>query len=189
MKKRTRLLGITLLGLAASTHAQVSYHVKEGYFGRITIKASGSCGFEPFRLENVWFGVVHDESDTPLGWGLLTASGQLLFWEEDYAKISLKENTDIGTGKDTSYSNLVGQELFDLVTARSGCNIEVLEPDTGSRTVMKWDAMRGRDTVELKALFGGFDASVCQPLTNGQRCSAGAFRGMVQFRGDWSTSD
>ena len=184
------VLVLGALAGAAGANAQAPvYHVKEGYFGKLNVGASGSCRFETFTVDNVWYGVVYNETNVEQGWGIITASGQLLFWEADYASISFKDNTDTGVGKDVSYSNLVGQELFDLITARSGCSIEVLEPDTTGRTVMKWDAMQHKDTVNMQARFRGFDASVCQVLTNGKTCSAGSFKGSVRFRGDWSVPD
>ncbi|HSC74743.1 MAG TPA: hypothetical protein VLB90_00735 [Pseudomonadales bacterium] len=163
------------------------YHVTEGYFGSATFRASGSCGFKPVTYKNAWLGSVLDSTDAPVGWGVITASGELLVLEASYARVKYSENVDIGVGKDISYTDMVGSELITFITNHSGCSIRSIVPDTNSRTAMKWDTFKGKDRVQMKANFNGFEEEVCQTPQTGKQCHADKFSGSVTFKGDWST--
>ena len=183
-------LTLAIAATVATTTAQAAtppYHVDEGYFGSVTISASGSCGFRPVTYQNAWLGAVLDSTDTPVGWGVITASGDLLVLEEGYARIKYSENTGIGVGKDISYTDMVGPELATFITDLSGCSIRSIVPNTNSRTTIKWDTFKGKDRVQVKANFSGFEDEVCQVRQTGTQCSADKFSGSVTFKGDWST--
>jgi len=178
---------IALAGAVGLTHAAPPiYHVTEGYYGSVTFKASGSCGFKPVTYKNAWLGSVLDSTDTPVGWGIITASGDLLVLETDFAPVKYVENSETGVGKDVSYTNMVGPLLSALVMGQSGCSIWSIEPNTNSRTTIKWDIYKGKDRVQMNANFSGFEEKTCQPTRAGQECSAGKFTGSVIFKGDWS---
>jgi hypothetical protein len=163
------------------------YHVAQGYYGSVTVRASGSCQFSPVSYKNAWLGNILDSTDTPVGYGFITANGELLFLEQDYAPVSYVENTDTGVGKDISYTNMVGPELFNFVQAQSGCSIWSIVPNTNSRLSIKWDTMRGKDHAQANANFSGFETEVCQVRQTGKQCVAHRFSGSVTFKGDWST--
>jgi hypothetical protein len=64
-----------LLTSGALAAAVPPYHVNDGYYGSVTLKASGSCGFRPVTYKNAWFGEVFDSTDASQGTGIITASG------------------------------------------------------------------------------------------------------------------
>lgn len=165
------------------------YHVQEGYFGEAAISAKGSCGFAPVRFRSAWFGQIYDDTDTPYGWGIITANGDLVVWEEDYAPLLSKQNDETGVGKDVSYTSMVGVELYDMIRTYSGCSIQVLEPDRAARSTMQWDKFRGKDNIRLDARFGGFEASVCRDTPTGTRCAAHGYTGTVTFSGRYAVPD
>lgn len=189
MKTIQPLFAAITLAVAASTAlaAAPPYHVAKGYYGSVTIRASGSCKFSPVTYKNAWLGDVLDSTDTSMGLGFITASGELLFLEEDFAPVSYVENTETGVGKDISYTNMVGPELVAFIQAQSGCSIWSIVPNTSSRLTIKWDTMKGKDHAQMKANFSGFEKEVCQPRQTGTQCAAHKFSGSVTFKGDWST--
>ncbi|MFO1347563.1 MAG: hypothetical protein U1F12_03130 [Pseudomonadales bacterium] len=188
MLKQAFFAGFFALCVAASAQAvTLPYHVNDGYYGSVTIRARGSCGFAPITYKNVWFGEVFDSGNASQGYGLITANGQPLFWEEDYAPLRHRNNDDIGTGKDVSYTNMVGAELVALAESLSGCSLWTIVPNTNSRATIQWDAYRQYDRMQLRANFSGFDKAVCLgPVTN-MRCSAKGFSGSIAFRGNRGT--
>lgn len=179
------------LTLAVATNpvfaATPPYHVAQGYYGSLTVRASGSCKFSPVSYGNVWLGDILDSTDTPVGYGFITANHELLFLEQDYAPISYVENKDTGVGKDISYTNMVDPELVALVQAQSGCSIWSIVPNTNSRLSIKWDTMKGKDRAQVNANFSGFETKVCQDSQTVKQCAAHRFSGSVTFKGDWST--
>ena len=182
------LAALTLAFVASTAQAAIPpYHVEEGYFGSVTFKASGSCGFRAVSYQNAWLGNVLDSTDAPIGWGIITASGDLLVLEEDYARIKYSENIDTGVGKDISYTDMVGIELVNFIEDHSGCSIWSIEPNTNSRANIKWDSFKQKDRMQLKANFSGFEQEVCKGTVGFQQCSADKFSGSVTFKGDWST--
>lgn len=189
MKTIQPLCAALTLAIAASASqaATPPYHVTEGYFGSVTIRGSGSCGFKAVTYKNAWLGSVLDSADSPVGWGVITASGELLVLEESYAPIKYSENVDTGVGKDISYTDMVGPELITFVTNHSGCSIWSIVPNTNSRTTIKWDTFKGKDRVQMNANFNGFEEEVCQTPLTGKQCHADKFSGSVTFKGDWST--
>ena len=76
-----------VVAVGTAQAATPPYQVNDGYYGSVTIKASGSCGFKSVTYKNAWFGEVFDSTDTSQGTGIITASGALLVLEEDYAPI------------------------------------------------------------------------------------------------------
>lgn len=171
----------------AAVAATPPYHVEEGFFGKVTASANGSCGFKPVTYKNAWMGTVLDSTDAVIGWGIITASGELLFIEESYSRIRYSENIETGIGSDFSFSDLVGPELKDLITAQSKCLIGSIAPDTSSRTKIRWDKIKGLDKVSMNARFSGYEKEVCQYRETGKQCRAGKFSGSVKFTGNWST--
>lgn len=188
MLKQAFLAGFSALCLAANAQAATPpYHVNDGYYGSVTLKASGSCGFKPITYKSAWFGEVFDSADVSQGTGIITANGELLVWEEDYAPIRYSNNSGTGVGKDISYTNMVGAELVAFVQDFSGCNIWSIVPNANSRATIQWDAYRQYDRMQLRANFSGFDKAVCLgPVTN-MRCSAKGFSGSIAFRGNRGT--
>lgn len=180
---------LALIITASTAQAVVTppYHVAKGYFGSVTFRASGSCGFRTVSYRNAWLGDVLDSTDAPIGWGIITASGELLVLEEDYAPIKYSENVDSGVGKDISYTDMVGTELINFITDHAGCSIRSIEPNTNSRATAKWDSFKQRDHMQLKANFSGFEEGVCQGAVGYQQCRADKFSGSITFKGDWST--
>lgn len=195
MKIIQPLSAVFVLAITASTAQAFTppYHVDNegedmgGYFGSVTIRASGSCGFRTVSYRNAWFGNLFDSLDEPVGYGIITASGELLVLEEDYARMRYSENIDIGVSKETAYTSMVGPELVSLVMGYSGCSIESIVPNTNSRSTSKWDAYKGKDHLQLKANFSGFEEEVCQGADGFQQCRADKFSGSIIFKGDWST--
>jgi hypothetical protein len=163
------------------------YHVKEGYFGKVTVNVSGSCGFKPVTYKNAWMGTLLDSTEAEIGWGIITASGELLFMEENFSRKRYSENIETGIGADISYSNVVGPELTSFITTHSGCVISTIAPDIGSSTKIQWDKKTGLDRVKMNARFSGYEEEVCQVRTTGKQCHAGKFTGSVTFKGNWST--
>lgn len=191
MKTASSLISSFLLAtLSGSLYAVTEpYHVHEGYFGETSISVTGSCHFAPLRYNSTWFGEVFDINEVSQGWGIITASGDPVVWEEDYAPVLYKENNDTGVGQDTSYTNMVGVELYDMISTYAGCSIQVLEPDQAARSTMKWDKFRGKDNIKINARFGGFEKSICRDTASGKRCQAGSFTGSVKFNGRYSVPD
>lgn len=189
MKTTQPLFAALTLAFAASATlaATPPYHVTEGYYGSVTIKAGGSCQFSPVIYKNAWLGNILDSADSPVGYGFITANGELLVLEQDYAPVSYVENTETGVGKDISYTNMVGPELATFVEDHSGCSIWSIVPNTNSRLSIKWDTMKGKDRVKVNANFNGFEKEVCQNRQTGKQCAAHKFSGSVTFKGDWST--
>lgn len=173
--------------VASSFAATPPYHVTEGYYGAVTIRASGSCGFKPVTYKNAWFGEVLDSTDASQGWGIITASGTLLVLEEDFAPLRHSNNDDIGVGKDISYTNMVGADLVSLITSYSGCSLWSIVPTANSRATLRWDAMRAMSRAQINAYFKGFEQQVCSGPTTNQQCYADGFSGSIIFKGDWST--
>lgn len=178
----------TLVAVGTAHAATPPYHVDEGgYFGSVKIIADGSCGFRTVSYKNAWFGELFDSLEAPMGYGIITASGELLVLEEDYAPTKYSENIDTGTGKDISYTSMAGPELVSLLMGYSGCDIRSIEPNTNSRATIKWDIFKGKDHLQLKANFSGFEEEVCEGAPGFQQCRADKFSGSVIFQGDWST--
>lgn len=180
-------LTLAIAATVATTTAQAAtppYHVDEGYFGSVTISASGSCGFRPVTYKNAWLGAVLDSTDTPVGWGVITASGELLVLEEDYAPIRYSNNSATGLGKDISYTNMVGAELVAFVQDFSGCNIWSIVPNANSRATIKWDMFANKDRLNLRANFKGFESEVCSGPPSNQQCRADSFSGSIVFSGN-----
>lgn len=169
---------------ASSVAATPPYHVTEGYYGAVTIRASGSCGFKPVTYKNAWFGEVLDSTDASQGWGIITASGELLVLEEDYAPIRYSNNSATGLGKDISYTNMVGAELVAFVQDFSGCNIWSIVPNANSRATIKWDMFANKDRLHLRANFKGFESEVCSGPPSNQQCRADSFSGSIVFSGN-----
>lgn len=199
MKIIQPLFAALALAIAAST-AQAApyvpippYHVDEGYFGSVTFKASGSCGFRAVTYKNAWLGKIRDSTSSPIdpanpeGRGIITASGELLVLEEDYAPIKYSENEDIGVGKYIRYTDMVGIELVNFIQDHSGCSIWSIVPNTNSRANIKWDYFKQKDHIQLKANFSGFEEEVCTGPAGHQQCRADKFSGSITFKGDWST--
>lgn len=181
-------IALTLaIATGAAQAATPPYHVTEGYYGSVTIRASGSCQFSPVSYKNAWLGNVLDSADAPVGYGVITANGELLVLERDYAPVTYAENTETGVGKDISYTDMVGPELVAFVEGHSGCSIWSIVPNTNSRTSFRWDTMKGKDRVKVNANFSGFETEVCQNRQTGKQCAAHTFSGSVTFKGDWST--
>ena len=185
MLKQAFLAGFSALCLTANAQAATPpYHVNDGYYGSVTIKASGSCGFKPVTYKKAWFGEVFDSTDTSQGAGIITASGELLVLEEDYAPIRYSNNSATGLGKDISYTNMVGAELVAFVQDFSGCNIWSIVPNANSRATIKWDMFANKDRLNLRANFKGFESEVCSGPPSNQQCRADSFSGSIVFQGD-----
>ncbi|MCC7516031.1 MAG: hypothetical protein IT470_01690 [Pseudomonadales bacterium] len=173
---------------AAVAHADTPpYHVNDGYYGKTTISASGACGFKALVYQNTWFGEVFDSTDTSIGFGIITANGQLLTTEENFAPIQYRNNDDIGVGKEVAYTDMVGTVLVALIEGQSGCAIRTIVPNTGSRSTIHWDAMRALDKIQLRAKFNGFDEEVCLGPPSDQSCKAKKFSGAIMFSGNRAT--
>ncbi len=185
MLKQTVFAGFSALLFAVAAEAATPpYHVNDGYYGSVTIKASGSCGFKSVTYKNAWFGEVFDSTDTSQGTGIITASGALLVLEEDYAPIRYSNNDDTGLGKDISYTNMVGAELVAFVEDLSGCSIWSIVPNANSRATIKWDMFANKDRLNLRANFKGFETEVCSGPPSNQRCHADGFSGSIVFSGN-----
>lgn len=163
------------------------YHVDDGYYGSVTIKASGSCGFRPVTYRSAWFGEVFDSTNASQGTGIITASGGLLVLEEDYAPIRHSNNSNTGLGKDISYTNMVGAELVAFVQDFSGCSIWSIVPNANSRASIKWDVFANKDRLNLRANFKGFETEVCSGPPSRQQCHADSFSGSIVFQGNRAT--
>ena len=173
-----------VVAVGTAQAATPPYQVNDGYYGSVTIKASGSCGFKSVTYKNAWFGEVFDSTDTSQGTGIITASGALLVLEEDYAPIRYSNNDDTGLGKDISYTNMVGAELVAFVEDLSGCSIWSIVPNANSRATIKWDMFANKDRLNLRANFKGFETEVCSGPPSNQRCHADGFSGSIVFQGD-----
>ena len=173
-----------VVAVGTAQAATPPYQVNDGYYGSVTIKASGSCGFKSVTYKNAWFGEVFDSTDTSQGTGIITASGALLVLEEDYAPIRYSNNDDTGLGKDISYTNMVGAELVAFVQDFSGCNIWSIVPNANSRATIKWDMFANKDRLHLRANFKGFESEVCSGPPSNQQCRADSFSGSIVFSGN-----
>jgi hypothetical protein len=193
------LFAALALAIAAST-AQAApyvpippYHVDEGYFGSVTFKASGSCGFRAVTYKNAWLGKIRDSTSSPIdpanpeGRGIITASGELLVLEEDYAPIKYSENEDIGVGKYIRYTDMVGAELLAFVQDAAKCSVQSIVPNANSRASIKWDVFANKDRLNLRANFKGFETEVCSGPPSRQQCHADSFSGSIVFQGNRAT--
>lgn len=181
MKTAHKLIPAFVLAVTASTsHA---YYLTHALAGTVSFAVSGACAI-PVTTTKAYLANVHDDEQNLLGWGIVTAAGQLLALKQNEVEIRYHHDYTSGEKRAAEYIDFVGEPLETFLTVNGvRCDIARLEPDVDSKVAYVWSDAHGR--VNLKAGFGGYEKGRCNDFGDRESCKARKINGTIGFRGSW----
>lgn len=169
--------------LAAITGPAHAYYLTNAVPGTASIEVTGACAIAP-TTSKAYLANVHDDERNLLGWGIVTASGQLIALRQDRFETRYQQDYASGEQRAVEYIDMTGKALENVLAfASGGCTVARLQPGIDSRVSYSWNGGHGR--ANLKATFAGFEGSRCNELGDSRRCKAQKFSGSITFRGNW----
>jgi hypothetical protein len=175
------LVALIALSASAARALDAPYSVDGGYTGTATLKISGGCKAS-ITYANARYGEVYDAYDDYVGWGLVTASGQLVTLERDSSIISNIYDTVTGSGTSVYFEDMGSNETAAAIAAIAGCGIDTIVSNLSSRDSYKTDAPKGTQSASLQYSFGGYTVQVIETKGDKQYITGKKYTGKVTFK-------
>lgn len=181
MVKMSVMAAAIALSTSATQALDAPYSVDGGYTGTATLKVSGGCKAS-LTYANARYGEVYDAFDDYVGWGLVTASGQLVTLERDSSIISSIHDTVTGSGTAVYFEDMGSNETLAAIAAIAGCNIDSIVSNLSARDSYKTDVAKGTQTASLQYSFGGYTTWVLETKGSKQYLTGKKYTGKVTFK-------
>lgn len=174
-----------LIALFASViQAAPPYHINNAATGVATIQSSGSCQTK-MTYQGAQWGVVYDSMNVNQGWGIITATGDLLALLSDYAYISGEENNVSDKSTAIYFEDLDSEATIGTIESLAGCTVDELISSAKSKGIYVTDESKLKDDFSLVYPFNGISPSL--EIVNGAKTidKAQTFSGKITFKGSY----
>lgn len=158
------------------------YYVDGAISGTATIKAEGSCSMDEQIFPGAHFGNVFNSGDEALGWGVISADGQLLAIIDALAVGGIWRAS---SGDEFSASGYMGAVVDkEFLAAQTGCSVDSVIPATKSK--FHYAAGGSQESLAMKGVFAGYAdvGANCRADDDGTVCRAHKFSGVISFQSD-----
>lgn len=181
MVKMSMLAAIIAMSASAAQAFTPPYYVIGGYTGTATVVVSGGCKANEKYL-NARYGSVYDTFDDYVGFGLVTADGQLVTIEQDYSDISHVYDTVTFDATYSYYEDMASDETTGAIETIADCNIDTMTANLNSRDNYKVNASKGVEAVSMQFSFGGYTTQTMETKGNKQLTKGAKYTGKVTFK-------
>lgn len=186
MKRSIMKTGISLAAALAVSSAHAigfvpPFHIDGPYTGKLVIQSSGSCKIKQ-TYENAQWGQVYDSNNANVGWGLITADGELLGVLSDFEDISGFSDKEKGVGQDVYFEDLDSEYTMKTLSELGSCTINELI--SGAKTRGVYNYADNKNEFAMRYYFNGISPMV--ESTKGSRVinSPQLFSGKITFKGN-----
>lgn len=181
MKKITVLcVFVCALMMGASANA---YYLEHAVAGVVTLEVTGACAIPKIKTE-AYIADISDDAHTPLGWGVVTASGHLIALRESTIDVVDQKYFSSNQQRAIDFIDLSGATLKNFLTENGvRCEIARLQPGIDSTVTYTSSGARGRAVMHAKV--AGYEVERCQDSGDVQTCKARKISGKIDFSGKW----
>jgi hypothetical protein len=135
------------------------YHISgAAYTGKATIQSSGGCSVKETFVDAQYGGIL-DDTNTYVGWGMVSANGQILVVENDYSKSYYFYDSATNNSVTVYYEDMTSQftvEAIQSFAKPAGCTIRNIVPGAKSNETYTVTVSKGLDQISLQYIFSGF---------------------------------
>lgn len=163
------------------------YHINgAAYVGKAAIQSSGGCSVKETFVD-AQYGDIYDSTDAYVGWGMVSANGQILVVEEDYTKAYAFSDSATNNTVDSWYEDMASSDTIAAIESfakPAGCSIARMVSGSKSRETKTVTISKGLDQYVLQYTFSGF--TVFEPdLVKGTKTykKTKNFSGKITFKG------
>ena len=163
------------------------YHINgAAYVGKAAIQSSGSCSVKETFVD-AQYGNIYDDTNTLVGWGMISANGQILVVENSYNQSYNFTDSATGNYVNVYYEDMTTQFTVDAIQSfakPAGCSIDNIVPGAKSNETYTVTVSKGLDQISLQYIFSGF--TEFEPdLVKGTKTykKTKTFSGKITFKG------
>jgi hypothetical protein len=163
------------------------YHIDGApYTGKAIIQSSGGCSVKETFVD-AQYGNIYDDTNAFVGWGMISANGQILVVENTYRKSYEFDDSATGNSVDVYYEDMTTEatvEAIESFAKPAGCTIENIVPGAKSTETYTKTVSKGLEQLSLQYIFSGF--TVFEPdLVKGTKTykKTKTFSGKITFKG------
>jgi hypothetical protein len=184
MLKTGLLAALIALSASAAQAFTPPYHINSPATGKATIQSSGSCKIKQ-TYEGAQWGVVFDSTDAQVGYGIISASGELLAVLSDYETISSAYDTATGKGNDVYFEDLDSSETIATIESLAGCTVRELISSAKTKGTYTYDPSKNKNDFSLVYPFNGISPTLDTVKGTKSTYKAQTFSGKITFKGSY----
>ena len=163
------------------------YHISgAAYTGKATIQSSGGCSVKETFVD-AQYGDILDDTNTYVGWGMVSANGQILVVENDYSKSYYFYDSATNNSVTVYYEDMTTEHTVQAIQSfakPAGCTIDTIVPGAKSNETYTVTTSKGLGQISLQYIFSGF--TVFEPtVVKGTKSyeKTKTFSGKITFKG------
>ena len=184
MVKTGLLAALIAFSASAAQAFTPPYHIDNAATGKATIQSSGSCKIKE-TYEGAQWGEVSDSTDAYVGFGIISATGELLAVLSDYETISGAYDTATGKGNDVYFEDLDSSATVGTIESLAGCTVYELISSAKTKGTYTYDPSKNKNDFSLVYPFNGISPTLT--TVNGTKSTdkAQTFSGKITFKGSY----
>lgn len=184
MVKTGLLAALIALSASAAQAFTPPYHIDNAAIGKATIQSSGSCKIKA-TYEGAKWGIVKDSTDADVGYGIISADGDLLAVLSDYETISGAYDTATSKGNDVYFEDLDSSETIAKIQSLGGCTVYELISSAKTKGTYTYDPSKNKNDFSLVYPFNGISPTLDTTVGTKSTYKAQTFSGKITFKGSY----
>jgi hypothetical protein len=183
MVKTGLLAALIAFSASAAQAFTPPYHIDFPATGKATIQSSGSCKIKQ-TYEGAQWGIVKDSTDADVGYGIISADGDLLAVLSDYETISGAYDTATNKGNDVYFEDLDSSETIAKIQSLGGCTVYELISSAKTKGTYTYNPPKA-DSFSLVYPFNGISPTLDTTVGTKSTYKAQTFSGKITFKGSY----
>lgn len=181
MVKMSILAAAIALSASAAQAFVPPYYIDFPYVGKATIKSSGSCKIKQ-TYENAQWGYIYDDNSDEVGYGIISASGELLAVLSDYETISGAYDSATNKGNDVYFEDLDSSETVGKIQSLGSCDVYELISSAKTKGTYTYNGPKPAN-FSLVYPFNGISPTLNTTVGTKSTQKAQTFSGKITFKG------